>query len=437
MAREQGFEPQSPDPESGVLPLHHSRTKFSYAIIQQNLVMAKTHIVKTIFKSIFHGSDESGLQPVDELKKVLEDYFGLRVFPVNSGRSAIYLVLKAAGIGPGDEVIIQAYTCNAVPNPVLWSGATPIYADIDPNTLNVDPEEVQKKITPKTKAIILQHTFGRPGPLQELTELAKERSLYLIEDGAHSLGASLNGKKLGTFGDAAILSFGREKVISSLAGGAIIIRNDRLLKDVIRETSDLKTLPLKRTSQEFLNFFTWRLLLRRIYFNDTGYKFIRGLNNYGFFNVVTAEKEKRGEKPPWYPATMPNILAQIALEEFEHLQTYNKGRREIAQYYLENVRNPDFRLLPAHEGIYLRVIALHEEAPKILEKARQRHFWFGNWYNTPVYPKGVDEEKLGYVAGSCPNAEEAAGETLNLPNYLGMDLEEAERVVEFVNSFRI
>ncbi|OGY26712.1 MAG: hypothetical protein A2Z11_04330 [Candidatus Woykebacteria bacterium RBG_16_43_9] len=397
--------------------------------------MAKSRIVKTIFRNIFRPHADSALEPVEQLKEALEKYFALRVFPVNSGRSGLYLILKSAGIGKGDEVIIQAYTCNAVPNPIIWTGAKPVYADINPETLNVDPNEVEKKITDKTKAIILQHTFGRPGSIQELSDLARKHDLLLIEDCAHALGAKYNGKKLGTFGDAAILSFGREKVISSLTGGAILMRNSNLIKPILNNVSQLPPMTIKRTSQEFLNFFAWRLLLRRIYFNETGHKFIRRLNNYDFFNVVTAEKEKVGERPAWYPAAMPSVLASVALEEFEQLDKYNKARGEIAQYYYENIQNSDFRLLPSHEGIYLRVVALHKKALQVLAEARKRKYWFGNWYNAPIYPNGVNEEKLGYIRGTCPNAELAAEQTINLPNYLGMGLEEVKEVVEFVNNF--
>src|SRR3972149_8363142 len=103
--------------------------------------MARVNIFKSIFNSI--SPHKAGMESADNLKRTLEEYFGLRVFPVNSGRSAIYLILKAAGIGAGDEVIIQAYTCNAVPNPIIWAGATPNYVDIDPETLNMDPKLVE------------------------------------------------------------------------------------------------------------------------------------------------------------------------------------------------------------------------------------------------------------------------------------------------------
>jgi dTDP-4-amino-4,6-dideoxygalactose transaminase len=398
--------------------------------------MAKTHIIKTIFRSTFRPSKETALEPVEELKNTLEDYFNLKVFPVNSGRSALYLILKAANIGVGDEVIIQAYTCNAVPNPILWLGARPIYADIDPDTLNLDPKAVEARISKKTKAIILQHTFGRPGPLQELQAIAKKHDLLLIEDCAHSLGATYNSKRLGTFGDGAILSFGREKVISSLAGGAVIIKNQKLVKPTINLTSELKPIPFKRMSHEFLNFFAWRLLLRRVYFRDMGLKFIRGLNKHDFFNVVTSQKELVGEQPKWYPSATPNVLAQIALEEFADLNKYNDARREIADLYLEKIKNPEFNLLSNHEGIYLRFVALHKKAHDVYKEARKKGFWFGNWYNTPVYPKGIDEEKLGYKSGSCPNAEKCAEMTVNLPNFLGMSTTQTEEIIDFINNYK-
>ncbi len=398
--------------------------------------MAKKQVVKTIFRNIFKPKTVTALEPVEELKNKLEDYFKLKVFPVNSGRSAIYLILKAAKIGRGSEVIIQAYTCNAVPNPILWTGAKPIYADIDTETLNVDPKDVEKKITNKTQAIIVQHTFGRPGSIQELLSLAKKRNLLLIEDCAHSLGATYNSKKLGTFGDVAILSFGREKVISSLAGGAIIVRNQKLVRPIINLVSQLPSISFKRMTHEFLNFFTWRILLRRIYFRASGLRFIRSLNNHDFFNVVTSRREKIGEKPAWYPAKMPNVLAEIALDELGHLDEYNKGRQEIAEFYLKSIRNPNFKLLPSHDGIYLRFAAFHRESEKVYAEARKKRFWFGNWYNRPVYPKGSDEEKLGYKVGSCPNAEKCARETINLPNHLGMRLNEAQEIVDFINNYK-
>jgi len=163
---------------------------------------------------------------------------------------------------------------------------------------------------------------------------------------------------------------------------------------------------------------------------------IKELNKHDFFNVVTSHKEKSGERPAWYPAAMPNIFAKIAVEEFTNLDDYNSNRRKIAEFYLKNIKNPDFKLLPDHEGIYLRFVAFHKDAPKILSEARKKRFWFGNWYNTAVYPGSVNAEKLGYKQGSCPVAEECAEKTINLPNYLGMTTEIASEVVDFINNYK-
>ncbi|HLF90151.1 MAG TPA: aminotransferase class I/II-fold pyridoxal phosphate-dependent enzyme, partial [Anaerolineales bacterium] len=140
-----------------------------------------------------------------EMTRVLEmdiaSHIGVEhAFALDSGRSGLYLALQAMGIGEGDEVLVQAYTCIAVPNSVLWAGAKPIYTDIDAAKLNVNLDDLQAKITPKTKAIVVQHTFGRPGPINEIVELARARGIRVIEDCAHALGAATPTGPVGQFG---------------------------------------------------------------------------------------------------------------------------------------------------------------------------------------------------------------------------------------------
>ncbi len=399
--------------------------------------MGKTESAKLLIKGLFDPSDWTDPEPSFNLKYDLEKYFKTKVFPINSGRSAIYAILKSANIGEGDEVVIQAYTCNSVPNPILWTGATPVYADIDESTVNVDPGSLQERISSKTKAIILQHTFGRPGPIEAVLDTAKKHDLIVIEDCAHSLGAEYKGKKLGTYGDAAIISFGREKVVSSLTGGAILVNNKELEQPIDNFMSSLDYPSFRTFLKEFNNYFIWRLLIRRIFFTNFGSNFLNFINRHDLFNVVTSRKELVGEKPSWYPKLFPGTLAKIAALELPKADAINKVRGKIAKYYEANIRNDKFKLLPSHEGIYLRFVVLHENPEKVFEEAKARRFWFGNWYNTPVYPSGVDLDKMLYKPGSCPKAEKAALRTINLPSYQGMTEDNAREVVNFINSYEI
>ncbi|MCH8821657.1 aminotransferase class I/II-fold pyridoxal phosphate-dependent enzyme [Patescibacteria group bacterium] len=398
--------------------------------------MSKAKTAGILIKGLFSPEDWKSPVPAFNLKYDLEKYFGSKAYPINSGRSAIYSILKALNIGEGDEVIIQAYTCNAVPNPILWTGATPIYADIDIDTLNVDTKSVEKRISSKTKAIIIQHTFGRPGPIEEILDIAKKNKLIVIEDCAHSLGAKYKGKKLGTFGDAAILSFGREKVISSLAGGAVLVNNKNLEKPIEGFINNLDFPSFTTFLKEFNNFFSWRLLIRRVIFTGFGDKLLGFLNRKDFFNVVTSNKELIGERPNWYPKQFPGTLAKIAAIELQKVDKVNEERSKIAQYYNEHITNEEFKKLLPNDGIYLRYVLLSENANEIFDKAKIHKFWFGNWYNTPVYPNRVNLEKMKYKLGSCPNAEKVAKKTINLPIYQGMSENEAKEVVGFINHFK-
>ncbi len=165
--------------------------------------------------------------------KLLEEkfckYLGSRsAISFDSGRSGFYAILKCLGIKDYDEIILQAFTTVALPNAIIWCGAKPIFADIDERSYNIDPGKIEEKITERTKAIVIQHTFGNPAEVDKILEIAKKHNLFVVEDCAHSLGAEYNGKPTGTFGDASFFSFGRDKVISSVAGGMVITENQSL-----------------------------------------------------------------------------------------------------------------------------------------------------------------------------------------------------------------
>ena len=259
--------------------------------------------------------------------------------------------------------------------------------------------------------------------------------LLLIEDCAHCFGAGYKGQKLGTFGDASILSFARGKVVSSISGGAVIVKNKKLLGKIELLVDALPPTPKSHLFKDFLNFFTWRGILRRVYFNPFAYQLIQALDKQNFFNPLYSSKELKGLKPSWHPAKLHPIFVKVALSELPKLEKQNSRRGEIAEKYYQKIKNRKFRLLPKHKGIYLRVVSFYEDPDKFFKKARRHKLWFGNWYNAPVFPKETYLKEMGYTLGSCPQAEAAASQTINLPNYPDMTDEQIDFAVDFINKY--
>jgi perosamine synthetase len=160
---------------------------------------------------------------IEKFEAMLADYIGRKYAVVfNSGTSALHAAMIAYGIGRGDDVIVPSFTFIATANAALFVGARPVFADIEEETYGLDPADINRKITPKTKAIIPIHYGGCPCKIDEISRIARERGLLLIEDAAESFGASIGGRKVGTFGECAILSFCSNKIITTGEGGAAV-----------------------------------------------------------------------------------------------------------------------------------------------------------------------------------------------------------------------
>ena len=170
---------------------------------------------------------------LEEFEHAIAAYVGASdAVAVNSGTTALHLSLGALGIGEGDEVIVPSFAFIAVANAVRHEGATPIFVDIDPDTLNLDPSRIESAITLRTKAIIVVHTFGCPADLEVILEIARRRGLRVIEDACEAIGAEYNGRRVGTFGDAAIFSFYPNKQITTGEGGVVVTQNPEISRFV-------------------------------------------------------------------------------------------------------------------------------------------------------------------------------------------------------------
>lgn len=182
-----------------------------------------------VLKALDSGFVSTAGPLVKEFEEEFAAYLGCRnAVSVVNGTSGLYLALRLLNIGSGDEVIVPALTFIASANPVTYVGATPVVVDVDPDSWTIDPQEIEKVITDRTKAIIPVHLYGNPARMDAVMEIAKRNNLYVIEDAAESLGATYKGRYTGTFGDIGVFSFNGNKVITTGGGGMVVTDNDEL-----------------------------------------------------------------------------------------------------------------------------------------------------------------------------------------------------------------
>lgn len=164
-----------------------------------------------------------------EFEHAISKYLGASdAIAVNSGTSGLHLCIRSLNISEGDEVIVPSFAFIAVANVVRYERATPVFVDIDSKTLNLDPEKVEAAITPRTKALLIVHTFGCPAELSAFLEIALRHGLYVIEDACEAIGAEYEGQKVGTFGDVGVFAFYPNKQITTGEGGAVVTNNPEI-----------------------------------------------------------------------------------------------------------------------------------------------------------------------------------------------------------------
>ena len=244
---------------------------------------------------------------------------------VNSATAALHLAYILAGIKDGDEVITPVLTCTATTHPILWVGGIPVFADIQEDTLNIDPIDIRKKITDKTKAIVVMHNGGLPCDMDEIMAIAEEYHLKVIEDAAQGFGGEYRGKKLGTIGDYGCFSFQAIKILTTGDGGMLICKNEEDAKRAKR----LRWYGIDRNQQKkrnslvpskFCKMFDQRAMTFDI--DETGYKY-----------------------------NMTNIDASMGLANLEKIYDYLEHRKELADIYRQELKDvKGIKLLRDTEG---------------------------------------------------------------------------------------
>lgn len=337
---------------------------------------------------------------IAEFERKVADYTGAKyAVAIANGTAALHAACYAARIGEGDEVITTPITFAASSNCVLYCGGTPVFADINPETYNISPEDIERKITPKTKAIIAVHFTGQPCEIEQIHAIAHKYNLTVIEDGAHALGAEYQGKRVGTLSDMTTFSFHPVKHITTGEGGMILTNNPEL------------------------------------------YQRLKLFRTHG----ITREEELLTKNDgPWYYEQLDlgynyritDIQCALGVSQMDRLPEFLEKRKQIAKRYNEAfAANEQIQLPYQKEGCdnawHLYVIRIKNGKRKeVFEKLRAAGIGV-NVHYIPVYQHPYYRTH-GYAEVTCPNAEEYYKECISLPMYPDLKEEEQEYVIKKV-----
>lgn len=342
---------------------------------------------------------------VGEFEKIVEDYVGAKyAVAVSNGTAALHIACLAAGIGVGDEVIVSPITFVASANCVLYCGGTPVFADIDPDTYNIDPEDVRRKITDKTKAIIAVHFTGQPCEMDELHKIAKEYNLLVIEDAAHALGADYKGQKVGGISDLTAFSFHPVKHITTGEGGMVTTNNEELYEKLLLYRSHGITRDRSIMSKDDGNWYYEQLEL-------------------GFNYRIT------------------DIQCALGISQMKKLDQFIDRRREIVcKYNCEFFGCKEIVMPKQQDGCnnswHLYIILVNAERRKdIFNELRKRGIGV-NVHYIPVY-KQPYYQNHGYKDVICPNAEAVYKRMISLPLYPLLTDKEQDYVIEQVKDLAV
>jgi dTDP-4-amino-4,6-dideoxygalactose transaminase len=305
---------------------------------------------------------------------------------VNSGTSALHLALLAADVGPGDEVVTTPFTFVATVAAILYAGARPILADIDPATLTLDPERFRAAITPRTKAVIPVHIHGHPADMDPIAEIARARGIVVIEDAAQAHGARYHDRPAGSLGDIACFSFYPGKNLGACGEGGMIVTDD----------------------------------------DEVAHK-LRMLRDWG-------QEKKYQHVMKGFNARLEGVQGAALRVKLRHLEAWTEARRERAALYDRLLRDADVTTpaqMPWARHVY-HVYAIRTPGRDALQAALlEREIQTGIHYPQPVHLlEGYRD--LGYDDGDFPVAERAAVETLSLPMYPELPLDWVEEVASAV-----
>ncbi len=394
----------------------------------------------SFFSDLILGRLKKG-SDVEKLERLLIEKFNVsEAVCVSMARVGIYLTIKHL-IKPGQGVIMSPYTVADVVNMVISAGGVPVFADIEQETCNINPKEVERLIDDKTGAVLITHLHGAAAPAFEILEICRQHHLPMIEDAAQAFGAVLNGKRLGTIGDAGIYSFGMYKNINSWYGGAVVSDNENLINKIRQEVNQYNYQSSTFILKKILKGLLTDTLTHPFIFKPLTYWLFR----YGFLHdirwinrqvEIELDVKRRDVLPFHYLARYTPFQARLALAQLDRIDLENNVRVKKAEIYYEGLKDISGLVLPpksnsSSANIYPVFAVQCQNRKKLLKylMRQQRDVAAQHLKNCADLPSFSDFYQ------DCPNARKTANEVIFLPLYPRYPNSEIKKNIKVICSY--
>lgn len=343
----------------------------------------------------------------EKFEKEFAKYLGAKyALGVNSATAGIHIALKAMGVGPGDEVVTTPLTFCSTVNAIVHCGATPVFADVNINTWNIDPKEVEHKISKKTKVILPVHLHGRPCEMDKIIQIAKKYKLLVLDDAAHAVEASYKGKKIGTIGDTTVFSFYVTKNLATGEGGMVIANNKKLID------------------------------LARVYS-------LHGLSRDAYKRYSVKHFTSYECLVPGFKYNLTDIMSSLGLHQLARISQNAKIRKKLWEVYMKELDEVTGLGLPAPEeentyharhlfGILLPIESLDVNRDDFVDQLIKHNIGSGVHFS-PVHLHPYYRKTYNFKKGDFPNSEFVGERILSLPlgaNLTSRDVQDVSNTVK-------
>jgi dTDP-4-amino-4,6-dideoxygalactose transaminase len=359
------------------------------------------------------------------------------VFAYASARGALAAVLRAAGVGRGDEVVLSGFTCLAVPTAVVSVGAKPLYVDIDPSTMNTPAAAVLGALGPQVRAVVLQHTMGNVVEVSAVVEAARSRGIVVIEDCALATGTRREGSPIGIDADAAIFSMELSKTISTGWGGVLVVHTPALADAVRKQHTLLLSRGLFRTTRD-----AWQIVLTAVFLHRSLYRFGRYAYAIMFklklFRYSTPVRELAGKPAGDFTALMGLPQMRLAAHQWRRLDKVRALSSDHVQTLQIALKVAGLRMIggapPGNQPVSPRVCFLVQNPERTAAWFTARRVELGRWFDGPLSPPPTSNV-FAYDPIQLPNAVQLARQIVNLPSHCGMTRHDCDRLVRLIQQY--